>query len=164
MSNLQAINAAPRAELAGPAGLRGPNRSTGYEQGACSQVLVMDAFVSNPKFSRIANDSSFKGWSVLTLSLGGWAGALSNGYLCDTISRRWTLVGPLICCLGTALTTGAQNAAWMFVGRFFIGWAVGSLSAVVPLYNSEISLPELRGTIVSIQQLAITAGIYIWFW
>ncbi|KAJ6500694.1 hexose transport-related protein [Mycena sanguinolenta] len=181
MSNLQAINAARRAELAGPAGLRGVIKNPrlfrlaiittlgalcyGYEQGAYSQVLVMDAFVSNPKFSRIANDSSFKGWSVSTLGLGGWAGALANGYLCDTISRRWTLlVGSIICLLGTGLTTGAQNSAFMFVGRFFIGLAVGSLSAAVPLYNSEISPPELRGTIVSIQQLAIVTGICISFW
>ncbi|KAJ7491114.1 hexose transport-related protein [Mycena latifolia] len=181
MSSLQTVNAARRAELAGPAGLRGVLKNPrlfhlaiittlgalcyGYEQGAYSQVLVMDAFVSDPRFSRIANDSSFKGWSVSTLGLGGWAGALSNGYLCDTISRRWTLfVGSMVCLLGTALTTGAQNAAWMFVGRFFIGWAVGSLSAAVPLYNSEISPPELRGTIVSIQQLAIVTGICISFW
>ncbi|KAJ7778704.1 hexose transport-related protein [Mycena maculata] len=181
MANLQAINAARRAELAGPSGLRGVIRNPrlfrlaiittlgalcyGYEQGAYSQVLVMEAFTFNPKFSRIANDSSFKGWSVSTLGLGGWAGALANGYLCDTISRRWTLfVGSMVCLLGTALTTGAQDAAWMFVGRFFIGWAVGSLSAAVPLYNSEISPPELRGTIVSIQQLAIVSGICVSFW
>ncbi|KAF7359152.1 Hexose transport-related protein [Mycena sanguinolenta] len=198
MSNLQAVNAARRAELAGPAGLRGVMKNPrlfrlaiittlgalcyGYEQGAYSQVLVMDAFVTNPKFSRIANDSSFKGWSVSTLGLGGWAGALANGYLCDTLSRRWTLlIGSIICLLGTGLTTGAQNSAFMFVGRFFIGLAVGSLSAVVPLcndffsvtnkvqlidcsrYNSEISPPELRGTIVSIQQLAIVTGICISF-
>ncbi|CAK5279221.1 unnamed protein product [Mycena citricolor] len=195
---LQATNAARRAELAGPSGLLGLYHNPrllrlamtttlgalcyGYEQGAYSQVLVMDAFTSNPKFARIAHDSSFKGWSVSTLGLGGWAGALSNGYLCDRLSRRWTLlVGAFICLLGTALTTGAQNVAWMviqlivlesthifnspqFVGRFFIGWAVGSLSAVVPLYNSEISPPELRGTLVSIQQLAIVSGICISFW
>ncbi|CAK5279203.1 unnamed protein product [Mycena citricolor] len=124
----------------------------GYEQGAYSQVLVMDAFTSNPKFARIAHDSSFKGWSVSTLGLGGWAGALSNTVSpVDSARRRVYML------LGTALTTGAQNVAWMviqlivlesthifnspqFVGRFFIGWAVGSLSAVVPLYNSEISL------------------------
>ncbi|KAK7035868.1 hexose transport-related protein [Favolaschia claudopus] len=185
MSNLQAINAARRAELAGPAGVRGLIKnprlfrlaiittlgalcyggSVGYEQGAYSQVLVMDAFVNNPKFSRIANDSSFKGWSVSTLGLGGWVGALSNGYLCDILSRRWTLlVGAIICLLGTGLTTGARDSSYMFAGRFFIGWAVGSLSAAVPLYNSEISPPELRGTVVSIQQLAIVTGICISFW
>ncbi|KAK7470101.1 hypothetical protein VKT23_001542 [Stygiomarasmius scandens] len=181
MTSLQARNAARRAELAGPSGLRGVMKNPrllrlaaittlgalcyGYEQGAYSQVLVMPSFTDDPKFSRIANDASYKGWSVSTLGLGGWAGALSNGYLCDIISRRWTLLlGALICCLGTGLTAGAQGAAWMFVGRFFIGWAVGSLSAAVPLYNSEIAPPELRGTIVSIQQLAIVTGICISFW
>jgi MFS family permease len=66
--------------------------------------------------------------------------------------------------LGTAFTTGAQSPAWFFGGRFLIGWAVGGLSAAIPLYNSEISPPELRGTIVSIQQLAIVTGIMISFW
>jgi MFS family permease len=37
-----------------------------------------------------------------------------QGYLCDIISRRWTLLlGALICCLGTGLTAGAQSAAMM---------------------------------------------------
>ncbi|KAK1229268.1 hypothetical protein PQX77_007690 [Marasmius sp. AFHP31] len=181
VQNLQAINAARRAELAGPSGLRGLAANPrlmrlaaittlgalcyGYEQGAYSQVLVMPAFTGDHRFARIGGDASYKGWSVSTLGIGGWFGALINGYLCDVISRRWTLLtGALICCLGTALTAGAQNSAYMFVGRFFIGWAVGSLSAVVPLYNSEISPPELRGTIVSIQQLAIVTGICISFW
>ncbi|KAF9266137.1 general substrate transporter [Marasmius fiardii PR-910] len=181
MTSLQAENAARRAQLAGPPGLRGVFANPrlvrlaatttlgalcyGYEQGAYSQVLVMPAFTGDPRFARIANDASYKGWSVSTLGLGGWFGALINGYLCDMISRRWTLfVGALICCLGTGLTTGAQGPEWMFVGRFFIGWAVGSLSAAVPLYNSEIAPPELRGTIVSIQQLAIVSGICISFW
>ncbi|KAJ7584029.1 hexose transport-related protein [Mycena floridula] len=181
MSSTQAANAERRAQLAGPSGIQGLFKNPrllrlalittlgalcyGYEQGAYSQVLVMSAFTNDPRFSRIAHDSSFKGWSVSILGLGGWAGALSNGYLCDIISRRWTLLlGALICLLGTALTTGAQGASWMFVGRFFIGWAVGSLSAAVPLYNSEISPAELRGTVVSIQQMAIVTGICISFW
>ncbi|KAJ7611668.1 hexose transport-related protein [Roridomyces roridus] len=180
-SNLQEINADRRAQLAGQSGIPGLFKNPrllrlalittlgalcyGYEQGAYSQVLVMDAFTSDPRFARIANDASYKGWSVSTLALGGWIGALSNGYFCDVLSRRWTLfLGSIICLLGTGLTTGARNAAMMFVGRFFIGWAVGGLSVAVPLYNSEISPPELRGTVVSIQQWAIVTGICISFW
>ena len=51
-----------------------------------------------------------------------------------------------------------------FVGRFFIGWAVGGLSADVPLYNSEISSAAVRGGVASIQQLAIVSGICVSFW
>jgi hypothetical protein len=31
----------------------------------------------------------------------------------------------------------------------------------VPLYNSEISPPEVRGSLVALQQLAITFGIMV---
>lgn len=46
----------------------------------------------------------------------------------------------------------------MFAGRFFIGWAVGGLSAAVPMYNSEVAPAELRGTVVATQQCAIVTG------
>lgn len=51
-----------------------------------------------------------------------------------------------------------------FVGRFFIGLAAGSLSAATPLYNSEISAPELRGSLVSWQQFQICCGIAVSYW
>lgn len=35
---------------------------------------------------------------------------------------------------------------------------------IVPLYNSEVSPPEVRGALVALQQLAITFGIMISFW
>jgi len=41
---------------------------------------------------------------------------------------------------------------------------VGSLSMVVPLYNAEIAPPEVRGSLVALQPLAITFGIMISFW
>lgn len=41
---------------------------------------------------------------------------------------------------------------------------VGSLAMIVPIYNSEVSPPEVRGALVALQQLAITFGIMISFW
>ena len=38
---------------------------------------------------------------------------------------------------------------------------VGILSTVVPLYNAEIAPKKLRGRLVSLNQLAITAGIMV---
>jgi hypothetical protein len=34
----------------------------------------------------------------------------------------------------------------------------------VPLYNAEIAPPEVRGSLVALQQLAITFGIMVSFW
>ena len=34
----------------------------------------------------------------------------------------------------------------------------------VPLYNAEYSPPELRGSLVALQQLSITFGIMISYW
>lgn len=41
---------------------------------------------------------------------------------------------------------------------------VGSLSMIVPLYNAELAPPEIRGSLVALQQLAITFGIMISYW
>lgn len=49
-------------------------------------------------------------------------------------------------------------------GRFVTGLGVGSLSMAVPLYNAEIAPPEVRGSLVALQQLAITFGIMVSFW
>ncbi len=44
------------------------------------------------------------------------------------------------------------------------GMGVGSLAMIVPIYNSEVAPPEVRGALVATQQLAITFGIMISFW
>lgn len=41
---------------------------------------------------------------------------------------------------------------------------VGSLSMVVPMYNAEVAPPEVRGSLIALQQLAICFGIMISFW
>lgn len=41
---------------------------------------------------------------------------------------------------------------------------MGSLSSVGPLYNAELAAPEIRGLLVSMQQLTITLGIMVSYW
>lgn len=49
----------------------------------------------------------------------------------------------------------------LVAGRIISGISVGLSSAVVPLYQSEITAPSIRGRIVSLQQWSITWGILI---
>ena len=134
----------------------------GYDQGVMGSILVMQNFEAHfPSLS----GSTIQGWLVSALELGAWAGALFCGWLSDKISRKYSmLVAVIIFTLGTGLQTGAQNPAMLFAGRVIGGIGIGMFSMVIPLYQAEIAPPELRGSLVSLQQLSITIGTTIAFW
>ena len=125
-------------------------------------ILVMENFQAH--FPSLTG-STIQGWLVSALELGAWAGALFNGYLSDKISRKYSMMtAVLIFTLGTGLQTGAQNPGMLFAGRVIGGIGIGMFSMVIPLYQAEIAPPELRGSLVSLQQLSITIGTCISFW
>ncbi|KAJ5665148.1 sugar transporter [Penicillium maclennaniae] len=134
----------------------------GYDQGVMGPVLVMENFENHfPTFQ----GSTIQGWLVAALELGAWAGALINGFLADRISRKYAMmVAVIIFTLGTSLQAGAQTPAYFFAGRIVGGLGIGMFSMVIPLYQAEIAPPELRGSLVSLQQLSITVGTAIAFW
>lgn len=106
-----------------------------------------------------------KGWVTSVLTLGAMFGALINGPIADRFSRRWSIcLASIVFILGSVLQAAAVNTTMMFVGRSVAGVSVGMLSMVVPLYISELAPPNLRGALVSLQQLGITVGIMVAFW
>ncbi|RDW94938.1 sugar transporter-1 [Coleophoma crateriformis] len=109
--------------------------------------------------------STIQGWLVAALELGAWFGALFNGYLSDRISRKWSMqVAVIIFTVGTGLQCGAQSGNMLFAGRVVGGVGIGMFSMVIPMYQAEIAPPQLRGSLVSLQQLSITVGTCISFW
>lgn len=103
----------------------------GYQQGVLGQALVMPAFQA--QFPSIHNSASATGWLTSILQLGGWAGALTSGVLCEVFSRKYTIFcGSLWMILGSYLAAGAPAGAeiYLFLGRFFTGIGVGILSAI----------------------------------
>ncbi|MCJ1301208.1 hypothetical protein MMC08_004007 [Hypocenomyce scalaris] len=134
----------------------------GYDQGVMGSILVMQNFQAT--FPTLTG-ATIQGWLVSALELGAWGGALFNGYLSDRISRKYSMmVAVLIFTLGTGLQTGAQNPGYLFAGRIIGGIGIGMFSMVIPLYQAEIAPPQLRGSLVSLQQLSITIGTTIAFW
>ncbi|KAI8256519.1 hypothetical protein K4K53_007036 [Colletotrichum sp. SAR 10_77] len=135
----------------------------GYDQGVISGVLVMNNF--GKQFPTLANDATLQGWMVAVLTLGAMVGALVNGPIADALSRRWTiLLANVIFLIGSIIQAAAIDVPMIFVGRFIAGLSIGQLSMVVPLYLSELAPPNLRGSLVALQQLGITVGIMIAFW
>ncbi|KIM82997.1 hypothetical protein PILCRDRAFT_70080 [Piloderma croceum F 1598] len=100
---------------------------------------------------------------VALLSAGCFAGALLGVPTADYLGRRGAIfLVSVIFILGVIVqvaTTG--NLGAFLAGRFVAGLGVGALSALVPLYQGEISPKNLRGAFVSCYQVMITLGILI---
>jgi sugar porter (SP) family MFS transporter len=137
----------------------------GYNQGMFSGILAMPAFGKH--MDGILENSTQKGWLTAILELGAWVGAILSGFIAEVCSRKYgVLIATSFFVLGVIVQASsiAGGHEAILGGRFITGMGVGSLSMIVPLYNSECAPPEVRGALVALQQLAITFGIMISFW
>lgn len=139
----------------------------GYDQGVVSVILVMPQFTDT--FTRIADGAPgsgfWKGLMTAMIELGAFLGALNQGWIADKISRRYSIVvAVIVFTIGSVLQTAAVDYAMLTVARFIGGIGIGMLSMVAPLYISEISPPESRGTLLVLEEFCIVSGIVIAFW
>ena len=65
--------------------------------------------------------------------------------------------------LGLSLTASAYTLPQLITGRFIIGICIGIASFSSPLFISEISSPSIRGGMILLNGIAITAGQTISF-
>ena len=96
------------------------------------------------------------------LELGAFIGAFNQGWVADKISRKYsTVVAVCIFAVGSVLQTAAADYPMLVVARLIGGVGIGMLSMVAPLYISEISPPEIRGTLLVFEQWSIVFGIVV---
>ena len=99
-------------------------------------------------------------WIVSIVLVGATIGAISSGRLTDLYGRkRIIFYTALLNAVGTLLSALATSVSVLLLARALVGLAIGVASYAVPLYISEISPARVRGTLVSLNQLAITVGI-----
>jgi sugar porter (SP) family MFS transporter len=97
---------------------------------------------------------------VSAVLLGAIIGAALGGRLADRFGRRAVLIQvALLFIVGAIGTAFAPNEGWLAAGRIVVGIAIGTASFTAPLYISEISPADVRGKLVSLNQLMITIGI-----
>jgi MFS family permease len=103
---------------------------------------------------------------VVSLFTGGaFFGAMFAGPAGDRLGRRLTiLIGALVFIIGGIVQTSAQNISALFVGRLFAGLGVGFLTMVIPLYQSELAHPSIRGRITALQQFMLGVGALVASW
>ncbi|KAK1635948.1 glucose transporter rco-3 [Colletotrichum phormii] len=137
----------------------------GYDTGTINGILSMTAFrrdfstgyTENLKPAISPAESSI---IVAILSAGTVLGALLAAPIGDSWGRRISLIlSAGVFSFGGIFQVCAHDIPMLLVGRFFAGVGVGSISVLVPVYQSEMAPKWIRGTLVCAYQLSITIGL-----
>ena len=127
----------------------------GYNTSVISGVILF--------LSKQFNLSTFQQEMVISIVLiGALIGACFGGFLTDKIGRKKTLfITSILFLIGIFITVIAKTVFVLMTGRIIVGLAIGIVSMATPLYIAEMSDPNHRGALVSLNQLAVTIGILL---
>jgi sugar porter (SP) family MFS transporter len=111
-----------------------------------------------------ASDSVVTGFNVASMLLGCAIGALIAGKSADMYGRKKVLLITAVLFILSAWGSGIASTSGEFIiYRLIGGLAVGAASILTPAYISEIAPSRLRGTLTSLQQIAIILGLFCSF-
>jgi SP family galactose:H+ symporter-like MFS transporter len=127
----------------------------GYDTGVISGAIL---FIRQD----FALSDFYVGLVVSAVLIGAVIGAAIGGDVSDHFGRRKVIIAAaVIFALGAVSTATVPDVTLLILGRIAVGVAIGIASEVTPLYISEMSPPRMRGSLVSLNQLAITIGIVV---
>ena len=104
------------------------------------------------------------GWSVASLTLTATLAMMMAGPLSDRIGRRPVLkIAAALFAVSAILSAIAPSFLLLIIARMIGGFGVGAALIIAPMYIAEIAPAEVRGRMVSFNQLNIVIGISVAF-
>ena len=111
-------------------------------------------------FFNISDDPVLQGVAMSTALVGCLVGAMVAGAAADRWGRKPLLVTSAVLFTVSAIGTGLFSDFTLFnIARFVGGIGIGVASALAPMYIAEVSPAEIRGRMVSLNQMTIVLGI-----
>ena len=108
----------------------------------------------------ISDSPLLQGVAMSTALVGCLIGAMVAGAAADKYGRKPLLIVAAVLFTVSAIATGLFNDFTMFnIARFIGGMGIGVASALSPMYIAEVSPTEIRGRMVSLNQMTIVLGI-----
>lgn len=130
---------------------------------------VLEEFIANVYKNRtgqwISEERRDVIWSLTVniFAVGGMIGGLMAIMIGNWCGRKTGLViNNTVAVLGVTLMSSSQlsqSFECLIIGRFLIGLNCGLNTALVPMYLSEISTVNLRGSLGTVSQLGVTLGL-----
>ena len=101
------------------------------------------------------------GFTVAITLLGCAVGAWFAGQLADRLGRKTVMVGAAVLFAANSVGSAYAFSEWdLMLWRLVGGLAIGTASVIAPGYIAEVAPAKWRGALGSVQQLAITIGIF----
>ena len=111
-------------------------------------------------FFGIDQDPIMQGVAMTTALVGCLVGACTAGAAADRYGRKPLLILSAVLFTVSAIATGLFNDFTLFnIARFIGGIGIGVASALAPMYIAEVSPADIRGRMVSLNQMTIVLGI-----
>ncbi len=111
-------------------------------------------------FFNISSNPVMQGVAMSTALVGCLTGAMMAGAAADRWGRKPLLTVSAVLFTVSAVGTGLFNDFTLFnIARFVGGMGIGIASALAPMYIAEVSPAEIRGRMVSLNQMTIVLGI-----
>ena len=108
----------------------------------------------------ISDSPLMQGVAMSTALVGCLIGAMVAGSAADKYGRKPLLMLSAVLFTVSAIATGLFNDFTLFnIARFIGGIGIGVASALAPMYIAEVSPAEIRGRMVSLNQMTIVLGI-----
>lgn len=139
----------------------------GYDTGTISGYINMTEFLKHFGDLNDQNEYYFSkvrsGLIVSIFSIGACIGGIFFSKSGDMWGRKvGVYIGVTIYVIGVIIQIASINKWYQFmIGRLIGGMGVGTLSVIVPMFQSETAPQQIRGALVSSYQLMITLGIFI---
>jgi len=123
-------------------------------------VVIGGAKPFYEQFFGIADSPLMQGVAMTSALVGCLAGAMVAGAAADKFGRKPLLFVSAVLFTVSAIATGLFDDFTLFnIARFVGGMGIGVASALAPMYIAEVSPAEIRGRMVSLNQMTIVLGI-----